>query len=164
MNGELILKKTKKWKKILPSVAVTALVTFLFIMLLVRRMEAGTLMVGIMAALVTYILFRTLYPTLSGLFDGGEKAVTVPWSYSGAALQLGEETIAMEHVKMVHCWPNRDALGHTLPGWIVNIEGEKGHKNHILYSLDEGDRVEASVETLHELVIALGYKDSWTEE
>ena len=164
MTGELILKNAKRWKQILPAVVLTAIATFACVWPLMTRVRADGLMKGIMAALVTYILWRVLYPVLAGMMPGGDKVLRQSWSLSGGKLQLGDRTLELANVKMVHCWPNRDALGHQLSGWIVNIEMEGSRKNCILYSLDEGKDVDASVESLHQLVTALGYEARWVEE
>ena len=164
MTGELILKNGKRWKQILPAVVLTVVATFACVWPLIHHVKAAGMMKGIMAALITYILFRTLYPALAGMMPGGAKVLRTAWSVTGDALTIGEDRIALADIKLVHCWPNRDALGHQLSGWIVNIETKPGHKNRILYSLDEGQEVETSVERLHELVTALGYGARWVEE
>lgn len=165
MTGELILKNAKRWKQILPAVVLTALATFACVWPLMTRVQTGDMMMrAIMAALVTYILWRVLYPVLAGMMPGGDKILKQTWTLSDGTLRLNEKTIALSDIKMVHCWPNRDALGHQLSGWIVNIEMKGSKKNHILYSLDEGQNVDASVESLHQLVTALGYEARWVEE
>lgn len=165
MSGELILKNSKRWKQVLPAVLLTALATFFLVWLLMGRRSASTsdILMGIMVVVLAYILFRTLYPALVKLMPGGDKTLHLRWRLTGDALELGEETISLDNIRKVHCWPNRDALGHRLAGWIVNIETVKG-KNHVLCSVDEGDGVDESVESLHQLVSALGYESGWVEE
>ena len=162
MNGELILKNSGRWKQTLPAVVLTIGATFLFVWPLMTRVQTGGIMRGIMAALVTYILFRCLYPVLAKAMPGGEKNITLTWEVTWDALKLGEDSIPLDSIKQVHCWPNRDALGNSLAGWIVNIETTG--KNRMLCSVEEGPEVETSVEGLHEMVKALGYGERWVEE
>ncbi len=162
MTGELILKNGKRWKRTLPAVLLTALATFLLVWLLVARKGTSDMLLGIMVVVLAYVLFRSLYPALVSILPGGDAVERLPWKITGDALVLGEETVALDNIRQVHCWPNRDALGHQLSGWIVNIETVKG-KNHVLCSLDEGSGVEESVESLHQLVAALGFESQWTE-
>ena len=76
-------------------------------------------------------------------------------------LVLGEVSIPRESIKMVHCWPNRDSLGFSTPGWTVNIETDG--KNQVLRTLTEGSPAETSAALLRELVVALGYGRNWPE-
>lgn len=162
MTGKLILKNSGRWKQTLPAVVLTAVVTFICVWPLMTRVKADGLMLGAMAALVTYILWRVLYPVLAKMLPGGENTSTLDWELTGEALRLGMDTIPLDTIRMVHCWPNRDALGHPLEGWTVNIETTG--KNRVLCSLEDGPDVQASVESVHALVTALGYESRWTEE
>ncbi len=162
MTGELILKSGVRWKQILPAVVLTAGVTFAVVWPMMTRMKGDGLMWAAMAALMTYVLWRVLYPLLVKLMPGGEKPGAVVWELRGDVLQLGEDTIPLDSIKMVHCWPNRDALGHRLEGWTVNIETTG--KNRVLCSVEDGPQVQASEESVHALVTALGYESSWVEE
>ena len=65
----------------------------------------------------------------------------------------------LRSIKNVYCWPNRDALGVTNPGWTVNIKTTG--KNLLLRSLREGEEAERSALRLRALVVALGYEDNW---
>lgn len=164
MNGELILKGNSPWKKILPTVLLTTLLTFLLILPMMLRLKVTGLMAAAMVAILTYVLWRLLYPLMSRLLPEGEKNRRLPWRLDGEALYLGEENIPLENLKMVHCWPNRDALGNRLPGWTVNLETKGKQKNQVFRSLEEGEELTASVESLHTLVEALGYGSLWVEE
>ena len=168
MSGELILKNNDRWKRTLPAVVVTTLVTFGFVLLMQRFfgaevLEAYGVMGAILIALLTYVVFRSFYPAACSLLHSGAKVLPVPWTLTGTALMLGKDEIRLDNIKMVHCWPNRDALGHDQGGWIVNIETKQG-RNRVLCSVDEGSGVADSVERLKELVEALGYRDRWVEE
>ncbi len=162
MRGELILKNSGRWKQTLPAIALTAVITFACVWPLMTRVQAEGLMRGVMAALVTYILFRVLYPVLVKMMPGGDKDSTVIWELTGDELHLGEDIVPLHTIKMVYCWPNRDALGHQLPGWTVNIETTG--KNRVLCSVEEGADCASSVQRLHDLVTALGYGEHWIEE
>lgn len=170
MSGELILKNNNRWRRTLPAVAVTTLITFVFLWLMHillsvsgTKMEGGV-MEAILIALMTYVVFRSFYPLVTKYLPGGEKTRTLSWTMTGDDLILGSETIPLDNIKMVHCWPQKDALGHRLQGWIINIETRGAGKNQVLCSVDEGEQVERSVELLQELVDALGYHDRWVEE
>ena len=80
---------------------------------------------------------------------------TVDWSLTEDALTLGGQAIPRDTIRQVHCWPNRDALGHSLPGWTVNIETTG--KNRVLRSVRSGAEAETSERLLRELVETLGY-------
>ena len=162
MSGELILKNSQRWKQTVPAVLLTIGAAFILVALLAHSMKMSAMTYTLLGAVLAYILFRTLYPRIVKAMPGGTRELRKTWTLTGDTLQLGEETIPLDNIKMLHCWPNRDALGHQLTGWLVNIETKKG-RNHVLCSLDEGD-VEASVESLHALVTALGYEARWVAE
>lgn len=126
--------------------------------LFLRRVELTGLARGIVAALGAYVLFRLFYPMLRGLFPGGGER-TLLWHVTPDTLVLGREEIPRGAIKAVHCWPNRDALGHAGAGWTVNIETTG--KNHLLRSLTEGEGLDQSVRQLRALVVALGYGGQW---
>ena len=63
---------------------------------------------------------------------------------------------------MVHCWPNRDALGHQGAGWTVNIETTG--KTELLRSRTGEKEAKQSARQLRALVVALGYGSAWAEE
>ena len=113
--------------------------------LFLRRVELTGLARGIVAALGAYVLFRLFYPMLRGLFPGGGER-TLLWHVTPDTLVLGREEIPRGAIKAVHCWPNRDALGHAGAGWTVNIETTR--KNHLLRSLTEGEGLDQSVRQL----------------
>ena len=161
MSGSLLLKKEGAWKEGLPAVVITAVLTFLCVWPLVRRVPQKGMLPGLMAALVTYLLWRGLYPALAGLFQRGGKSYSLSWTLDETLLTLGEARISRESIKMVHCWPGRDALGTKHPGWTVNIETTG--KNYLLRSLEGGEEQEASERSLRALVEALGYGSAWVE-
>lgn len=162
MKGELTLKNGNGWKKTLPAALLTAVLTFACVLPMMRHMkkEQGLMML-IMVAIVTYILWRVLFPVLTGLVPG-EKTHTVPWTIADGVLTLGEDKITLSDIKEVHCWPNRDALGNAQPGWTVNIEMAGKQKNRVLRTLDDSKQdVSGSEEKLHALVDAMGYGANW---
>ena len=157
MSGELILEN-RGLGRILPvlllSGAGAAVVSGVLLSLV--HLQGGAL--AVTAALVAYVLFRVLYPAVGGMLPGGGTQ-TVIWRMTGTDLILGEKTIPLRSIKMVHCWPARDALGHQSAGWTVNIETTG--KNEVLHSLREGEGAESSALRLRAMVMALGYEDNW---
>ena len=67
---------------------------------------------AVVCALTAYLLFRLLYPAISALLPGGQQSVS--WSVTATELRLGGQTVDRDTIKMVHCWPGRDALGLSL--------------------------------------------------
>ena len=115
---------------------------------------------AVVCALTAYLLFRLLYPAISALLPGGTQSVS--WSVTATELRLGGDTVDRDTIKMVHCWPGRDALGNRRSGYTVNIE--TAGKNFLLHSLAEGQDAEKSASELRALVSALGYGRQWPEE
>ena len=130
--------------------------------LCLRRLSLTGMGLAITAALTAYVLFRVLYPIFDQMFSKGERGEGGTWRVTPDTLYLNDAAIPRNTIKMVHCWPNRDALGHTEAGWTVNIEAQG--KNQVLRSLKEGEDVERSARQLRALVIALGYQSRWPEE
>ena len=126
----------------------------------VSRLSMEGMPLVIAAALLGYVLFRICYPRFSKLFPQREDRV-LTWTVTPATLTLGETAIPRDTIRMVHCWPNRDALGHTGTGWTVNIETTG--KNQLLRSLTGGDGADRSARQLRALVVALGYGAQWPE-
>lgn len=112
---------------------------------------------GVMAAVLGYVLFRVTFRTASRLFPGGGTR-TVAWEVTADALILDGQAAARDTIVNVHIWPNRDALGHTLPGWVVNIE--RSGRN-IPLCVPDRDGVDG--DSLRNLVRALGYGDRWPD-
>ena len=115
---------------------------------------------AVVCALTAYLLFRLLYPAISALLPGGQQSVS--WSVTATELRLGGQTVDRDTIKMVHCWPGRDALGNRRSGYTVNIE--TAGKNFLLRSAAEGQDAEKSAAQLRALVSALGYGRQWPEE
>lgn len=161
MSGELMLKKSDSGRYVLTLLLACAAAGVLTWIALSRLHMEG-LALTVTAALLCYVLFRVLYPAVSQLLGKGEAVRTVTWTVTGGTLVLDGRNIPLDSIKQVHCWPNRDALGHSEPGWTVNIETTG--KNQVLRSLKEGENVERSARQLRALVIALGYQSRWPEE
>lgn len=140
------------------AVLAAGFVTFLFLRL--SPLEEG-LARAALAAVLAYVIFRVFYPVIAGALGRGQTGRTVTWRLDGETLDLGELKIPRASIKMVHCWPNRDALGHQGGGWTVNIETTG--KNQVLRTLTEGEDLERSVTGLRALVAALGYDSQWQE-
>lgn len=160
MSGELTLENST-WRRmllvLLPSVILSGALTYLTVF----RLPLEGLGLAITAAVLVYVFFRLLYPFLARLFpQSGDGSVT--WVVSRSALTLGDRVIPLDAIQMVHCWPNRDALGNTSCGWTVNIETTG--KNLLLRSRGDGEEGKRSARQLRSLVIALGYGSRWTEE
>ena len=158
MSGELILENNG-WKQVLPALLLSCLVAggITAVMLSIVHLEGMAL--AVTAALVTYVLFRLTYPEAMKLVSGKRAGQPIIWTMTGSDLVVGERTIPLREIKNVHCWPNRDALGHSSPGWTVNIETTG--KNLLLRSLKDGEQAETSALRLRALVMALGYEDKW---
>ena len=105
--------------------------------------------------MLAYVLFRLLYPAALRRFPGGGTR-TVTWTVTADALSVDGRTVPRSDVREVHIWPGRDALGHPLPGWTVNIE--TAGKN-IFLRVPDGDGGE-----LRALITALGYGDRWPHD
>ena len=160
MSGELLLEKKTGGRyavTLLLACAAAGVLTWLVL----SRLHMEGLALTVTAALLCYVLFRVLYPAVSQLIGKGEGGRTVTWTVTADALVLDGQSISRSSIKQVHCWPNRDALGHQGGGWTVNIETTG--KNQILRTLTEGEDLERSVTGLRALVAALGYDSQWQE-
>ena len=115
MSGEVKVRKSD-WQRTLAAVLLGCLLDGVLMYLFLRRVELTGLARGIVAALGAYVLFRLFYPMLRGLFPGGGER-TLLWHVTPDTLVLGREEIPRGAIKAVHCWPNRDALGHAGAGW-----------------------------------------------
>ena len=160
MSGELILDQGS-WGRTLFALAGSIVLSLAVTFLTVSRLSMKGLSLAVVAALMAYVLFRLLYPMFIGMFPN-QKERTLVWIVTPETLTLDETVILRSTIKMVHCWPNRDALGHAGKGWTVNIETTG--KNQLLRSLPEGEAAVRSAAQLRALVIALGYGSQWTEE
>lgn len=162
MEGELIVKGKGRGRQILLTAIVTAVLTFVLVLPMMRGWTISGLVAGLLVAAVTYILWRLLYPMMARLIPG-EKEKRIPWTLDEETLHLGGESLARDNIRKVHCWPNRDALGNAHPGWTVNVETKQG-KNQLFRSLEEGDALDESIQSLKTLVEALGFGASWVQE
>ncbi len=161
MSGELLLKASSARRTALSvagAVLAAGFAAFLFLRL--SPLEEG-LARAVLAAVLAYVIFRVVYPVIAGALGRGQASRTMVWRLSGETLYLDELAIPRASIKMVHCWPNRDALGHQGTGWTVNIETTG--KNQVLRTLTEGEELERSVTGLWALVTALGYGGQWKE-
>ena len=159
MSGELILKRSSCRQTALALAAASLLSGGVMLALMsVAHLQGMTLAIG--AAVLVYVLFRVFYPSAVKLLP--QQNERLKWTLTDTALFLGQKEIPLASIKTVHCWPNRDALGNVLGGWTVNIETTG--KNHLLRSLKEGPDMERSVNSLHELVEAMGYGRNWKEQ
>lgn len=161
MSGELLLEKKSGGRyavTLLLACAAAGVLTWMAL----SRLHMEGLALTVTAALLCYVLFRVLYPAVSQLIGKGEAACSVTWTVTEDALVLDGRSIPRSSIKQVHCWPNRDALGHAEAGWTINIETTG--KNQVLRSLKEGEDAERSARQLRALVTALGYQSRWPEE
>lgn len=153
MSGELILKKRDSWQKRLLALLVTAVVTLAvvwpMVRVMARRTEGGPLSQFGLAIVVPLIYYLMLQ-----LLTGKGSSEVVPWHIEGGLLMLGDTSIPLESIKMVHCWKQDQK-------WTVNIETTG--KNQLLRACTEGEEKERSVQRLYELVDALGYRAQWKE-
>ena len=159
MSGELTLEKSG-WPRVAVTVAVVCVVDAALMVFLLPHLHLTGMAQAVVCALTAYLLFRLLYPALEGLLPGGKR--TVSWSVTATELRLGGDTVDRDTIKMVHCWPGRDALGNRRGGYTVNIETTG--KNFLLRSAAEGQDADVSARQLRALVVALGYGRQWPEE
>lgn len=159
MSGELTLEKSG-WLRVAVTVAVVCVVDAALMVFLLPHLHLTGMAQAVVCALTAYLLFRLLYPALEGLLPGGKR--TVSWSVTATELRLGSQTVDRDTIKMVHCWPGRDALGNRRGGYTVNIETTG--KNLLLRSAAEGQDADVSARQLRALVVALGYGRQWPEE
>jgi hypothetical protein len=157
MSGELIIKNKGGSKGAL-SFLITAVVV-LAVMLPMARMMQNLLEKGTMTqigfAILIPVLIVVVRPEMEKLLSGGKQnpVQTIPWSIRNRTLTLGETEIPMKTIKMVHCWQKNGR-------WTINLETTG--KNHLLHSA-EGADAEDSIQSLYDLVDALGYRSQWKE-
>lgn len=161
MSGELILENSSQWKRAVPAVLLSCLLAGGATAACLYCLPLEGMSLTICAAVLVYVLFRVLYPVFSRLLAREESEQPGTWRVTPDTLYLNDLPISRSAIKMVHCWPNRDALGHARAGWTVNIETTG--KNHVLRSLTEGEALERSVRQLRAMVVALGYGAQWRE-
>ena len=161
MTGKLIVKGGADWKRTLLVGGLSGIVSVVLVLLLVRRLPLSGMAQMLVVALLTYVILRVFFRTFSSLIPQKQTGQTLDWTLDEKTLTLGEDTIPLESIRQVHCWPNRDAMGYDLPGWKVNIE--TSGKNRLLCTLTEGEEMEESVRRLRRLVAALGYGYNWVE-
>lgn len=160
MSGELLLK-TRSWRQMLPGLVLAAAIAAGVTLLAMQYLSLTGIARGAAAAAIAYVLFRVLYPVCTRLFSRGTSAQAGTWRVTEDTLYLNETAIPRAGIRQVHCWPNRDALGHAGAGWTVNIETTG--KNYLLRSLTEGEDLERSVRQLRAMVTALGYGSRWDQ-
>lgn len=159
MSGELTLEKSG-WPRLATTVAAVCALDAALMVFLLPHLHLTGMAQAVVCALTAYLLFRLLYPAISALLPGGQQSVS--WSVTATELRLGGQTVDRDAIKMVHCWPGRDALGNRRSGYTVNIE--TAGKNFLLRSAAEGQDAEKSAAQLRALVSALGYGRQWPEE
>ena len=160
MSGELLLKN-HSWRQVLPGLLLAAAAAAGVTFWALQYLPLEGLAQAAVAALIAYVLFRVLYPVCTGLFSKGQTASAGTWRVTEDTLYLNDTAIPRSSIRQVHCWPNRDALGHAGAGWTVNIETTG--KNHLLRTLTEGADADRSVRQLRAMVVALGYGSQWTD-
>ena len=161
MSGKLTLESGGGWKHTVPVTALSILAALAAAWFVATQLRLTGWTLTIAAALTAYVVFRMLYGLLDRALPSTIPIRTADWSLTEDALTLDGQTIPRDTIRQVHCWPNRDALGHSLPGWSVNIETTG--RNQLLRSLAEGPLADRSVQQLHDLVDALGYGVRWPE-
>ena len=160
MSGELLLKN-HRWRQVLPGLLLAAAAAAGVTFWALQYLPLEGLAQAAVAALIAYVLFRVLYPVCTGLFSKGQTASAGTWRVTEDTLYLNDTAIPRSSIRQVHCWPNRDALGHAGAGWTVNIETTG--KNHLLRTLTEGADADRSIRQLRAMVVALGYGSQWTD-
>lgn len=161
MSGELILEKASQWKGTALALLLSCLLAGGAAVVCLRYLPLEGMKMTICAAVLVYVLFRVLYPVFARLFIREERDQAGTWRVTPDTLYLNDLAIPRSNIKMVYCWPNRNALGHSSAGWTVNIETTG--KNQLLRSLTSGEEADRSVRQLRALVVALGYGAQWRE-
>ena len=161
MTGKLILKAEGAWKRTALVWLLSFAVTVAIVVPLSVAVPWEGLARGAAVAIATYVLMRCAYRLFSSLLPRRETVRQAEWTVTEDALILDGKTIPRSAIRNVHCWPNRDSLGFSTPGWTVNIETDG--KNQVLRTLTEGSPAETSAALLRELVVALGYGRNWPE-
>ena len=163
-SGKLILEQ-RDWKRPALVWGLSFVLTAAVLVPLAAALPWEGLLRGAALAVAAYVLVRCAYRIFSTvLFRGAADSAayrTVTWTVTEDALTLDGKTIPRGAIRNVHCWPNRDSLGYSRPGWTVNIETDG--KNQMLRTLTEGSPAETSAALLRELVVALGYGRNWPE-
>ena len=156
MSGELIVKSNDGKKKLLAFLITAAVVLAVMIpmaRMLLTRAQTG-LMTQIAIAVLVPVLIVVVQPEMMKLLSGGKNPVSViPWSIRNRVLTLGDIEIPQKSIKMVYCWQKNGS-------WTINIETTG--KNQLLRSADGAD-AEDSIQSLYDLVDALGYRAQWKE-
>lgn len=152
MNGTLILER-HSLRNSIPPLLGAVILSAAIMAAITRQMPLSGARLGMVAAGLTYLCFRLLYPMLSELLPGGGQE-EASWEVTRDVLVLDREILPRSHIHRIHVWPNRDALGHRLPGWTVNLE--MNGDNILLRSLRHGAAEEASTKAIEELIHALG--------
>ena len=165
MSGTLLVEQENRWRRTLPAVLLSAVgagaLTWLAFISLPQGIFSSELALVACMALLAYVLFRVLYPAAVRLMPGGDAVQSIPWTVDDDALTLNGTALPRSAIKMVHVWPNRDALGIRSAGWVVNIETTG--KNRVFRSLSEGENADRSAQSLEMLVTALGYGRQWEQ-
>ena len=161
MTGKLILEAEGNWKRTALVWLAAFAVTVVIVVPLSFCVPLEGLAGGAIIAVATYVLMRCAYRLFSTLLPQRETMRRAERTVTEDTLILDGKTIPRGSIRNVHCWPNRDSLGYSRPGWTVNIETDG--KNELLRSLAEGAPAETSAALLRELVVALGYGRSWPE-
>ena len=163
-TGKLILEQ-RDWKRPTLVWGASFLLTVAVLIPLAKALPWEGLARGAVLAIAAYVLMRCAYRVFSAVLFRGEADTagsrTVTWTVTEDTLTLDGTTIPRSAIRNVHCWPNRDSLGFSTPGWTVNIETDG--KNQVLRTLTEGSPAETSAALLRELVAALGYGRNWPE-
>lgn len=165
MSGKLTLASGSGGKQVVLTTALSAAgaLALLSILALALRqyltVELSRGAEAVVLAILAYVTFRVFYGVLGKALPGDTRIRTVAWAIDGGVLTLDGKSIPLDSIRQVHCWPNRDALGHNLPGWTVNIETTG--QNRLLRSVAEGPAEALSTRQLHALVDALGYGNRW---
>ena len=158
MSGELIVKNNDSKKSLLAFLITAAVVLAVMLpmaRMLLTRAQTG-LMTQIAIAVLVPVLIVVIQPEMVKLLSGGKDknlVTTIPWSIQNRVLMLGDTEIPMKTIKMVHCWQKNSA-------WTINIETTG--KNQVFHSADGAD-AEDSIQSLYDLVDALGYRSQWKE-
>ena len=157
MSGELIVKNKDSKKNLLAFLITAAAVLAVMLpmaRMLLTRAQTG-MMTQIAVAILVPVLIVVLQPEMMKLLSGGKNPVSViPWSIRNRVLMLGDAEIPMKSIKKVHCWQKNGE-------WTINIETTG--KNRLLRSADGAD-AEDSIQSLYDLVDALGYRSQWKED
>lgn len=151
MEGTLTLHTGGGWKHMLPVYALTVIAFLMAAWVsapLIQGQGTGARIVYAIAACLAMWGFYTLFDRIVPWGGHTEK---VTWQVNGRTVRIGEETVELDAVRSVNCWPRRDTLGIFRTGWLISIKKDRGSMVIETEGKDTGAEVD-------EFLSAIGYE------